>query len=73
MSAKSVIREALGKVYGKPEATAMNIFKGYDVGTGRDGWHFVPFGRTATHLGKSQAEALEMIEQIAEEKREQIV
>lgn len=68
MSVASIIREKLATVYSKGEANAMNIFKGYEVSTHQNGWHFVPLNRTAVFLGKSQKEAIETIEQIAEEK-----
>ena len=66
MTVKSDIRQALKQIMTEGEANACDIWKGYDVGTNEDGWHYVPFGRTATYLGKSKAEAMEFIEQVAD-------
>lgn len=69
MSVASIIREKLAEVYGEGKANAANIFKGYEVSTRQNGWHFIPFNGTAVFLGKNQGEAIETIEQI-EESRE---
>ncbi len=64
MNAKETIRQALKEIMSDDEANACSIWKGYDNGTGRTGWHVTRFGETATHYGTSVAEAVEMIEDI---------
>ena len=64
MTVKSEIRQALKRIMTEGEANACAIWKGYDIGTNRNGWHYVPFGQTATYLGKNKAEAMEFIEEI---------
>lgn len=70
MSVASKIRKALSGIMSEGEANAAYVGKGYhyDGSIESNGWHFVPFGRTAVHLGENEAEALEMIEQIKEER-----
>ena len=67
-TAKQRIEAALYSIMSQDEANACVVWKGYDVATNETGWHCVPFGQTATFLGESLAEALEMIAQIAEER-----
>ena len=70
MSVESKIREALKGIMSKGEANACRIDKGYhyDGSIESNGWHYIPFGRTAVHLGENEAEALGTIEQIKEER-----
>jgi hypothetical protein len=70
MFTQSKIRNALKTFMTTGEANACNIFKGYDVSTGRTGWHFTRFGSTPTYLGKSETEALATIEDIHQSKIE---
>ena len=62
---KRKIQEALKQFMTEGDANACNVFKGYDVASGKDGWHYTPFGGIAVYLGKSEGEALETIEDIA--------
>jgi len=64
------IRTALKSIMSEGEANACRISKGfeYDGSQQRNGWHFTRFNSTPTYLGKSVTEALETIEQIAEER-----
>lgn len=65
MSAKQTIKEMLKGIYDDGEVNAMQIWKGYDVGTGRNGWHYKEFGRSEAHyLGKSVEEAREYVEDV---------
>lgn len=67
MNAKEQIKTALSEIMPVSVANACHVFKGYDVGTGRTGWHYIPFGSVAQYLGKSLDEALEVIEDKAAE------
>ena len=64
MNAKETIRQALKQIMSDGEANACSIWKGYDNGTGRTGWHVVKFGETATYYGATVAEAVETITDI---------
>lgn len=65
MNAGQQITAMLKEVYGDGEVNAMQIWKGYDVGTGRNGWHYKEFGRSEAHyLGKSVEEAREYVEDV---------
>lgn len=68
MKAQQQIKEALKKIMSEGEANACQVFKGYDVGTGLTGWHFIRFGSTATYLGDNLPDALETIDRIEEER-----
>lgn len=70
MSVKSKIKQALKSIMSEGEANAAYVGKGYhnEGSIESNGWHFVPFGRPAVHLGENESEALEMIEQIKEER-----
>ena len=70
MNAKARIQEALKRIMSEGEANACQIWKGYDAGTWQTGWHYEPFGRTATCLGNSVTEALQTIADIAVERSE---
>jgi hypothetical protein len=61
---RKAIRESLKKIMSDGEANACSIWKGYDNGTGRTGWHIVKFGETATYYGKSVEEVIEAIDDI---------
>lgn len=46
--------------------TAMQIWKGYDVSTGKTGWHMRDFGRSNVHyMGASIAEVTEWCADVA--------
>lgn len=65
MNAGRQITAMLKEVYDDGEVNAMQIWKGYDVGTGRNGWHYKEFGRSEAHyLGKSVEEAREYVEDV---------
>lgn len=51
MKAIDKIRLALKQLKGNGYGNACHIWKGYDVATGQNGWHYVPFGETAIYLG----------------------
>lgn len=70
MTVASKIRQALNGIMSEGEANACNIQKGYhyDGSQESNGWHYTPFGRQPVSLGSNEAEALETIEQIAEER-----
>ena len=70
MSYISTIRKALHRIMSPGEANACNIFKGYAMSTGESGYHYVPFNSTAVYLGKNLSQALETIDQIADEREE---
>ena len=64
MNGKEKIRNALKNIMSDGDANACQIWKGYDNGTGRTGWHVQKFGKTATYYGASVSEAVEMIEEV---------
>ena len=65
MNAKQQIKDMLKEVYDDGDVNAMQIWKGYDVSTGRTGWHYKWFGRSEAHyMGNSVAEAREYIEDV---------
>ena len=70
MSVASKIRKALKGIMSEGEANACNIQKGYHYNgsTESNGWYYTPFGRQPVSLGDNEAEALETIEQIKEER-----
>ena len=51
MKAVDKIRLALKQLKGDGYGNACQIWKGYDASTRKDGWHYVPFGKTAIYLG----------------------
>jgi len=57
------IKQALAKSgrWTQGDVNAMYIFKGYNVGTGRTGWHVVPFGLGVFYIGATVAEAVDDI------------
>lgn len=59
------IREMLKKIYPDGEVNASQVWKGYDNGTGRTGWHVQKFGENAQYMGKSVAEVAEYVEDVA--------
>jgi len=69
MSVASKIKNAMKKFMGEGEVEACYVGKGYhyDGSIESNGWHYIPFGSTAVHLGENEAEALEMLEQMDEE------
>ena len=62
-AANDQIRKALAALIGARAANSAVIWSGYDNGTGRTGWHYVPFGKTAVFLGASLSDALAFIGQ----------
>jgi hypothetical protein len=62
MNAEQKIRMELKNQFGEGRGNACQVWKGYDVGTNRTGWHYVPFGETARYLGKSVSEAIEKLQ-----------
>ena len=64
MNAKQQIREMLKEMMPEGEANACEIFKGFAVDTGENGWHYKHFGRSEHHyMGKSLREAKEFVEE----------
>ena len=62
MNAAQKIKNILKEVYEDGDVNAMTIWKGYDVSTGRTGWHYRWFGRSEAHcMGNSVEEAREYI------------
>lgn len=62
MDAKATIKKMLKERYAAGDVEAMLIFKGYDVGTHRYGWHYRFFGRSnAIFCGKSLRDAKEFL------------
>ena len=70
MNAETRIRANLTRIMPSGEANAAAVWKGYDVGTGQNGWHYVPFGKTAIFLGSNVTEALATIDDIAGERED---
>jgi hypothetical protein len=62
-TAKEQIEQALitSGTMTEGEANAARIFKGFDAGTGENGWHVEPFGKVAYYVGATIAEAVETI------------
>lgn len=59
------IREMLKEIYPDGEVNAMQIAKGWNVSTGRTGWHATEFGRSdAMYMGKSLKEVAEFIDAV---------
>jgi len=69
MSAESRINRKVADVYG---VGSPNVYRGTDYDGVRQafGWWYRPFGSNPIFLGASEAEALEMLEQVAESRRE---
>ena len=68
MSAKAEITQKLMKVYDPADVRAGQVFKGfaYDGHRETDGWWYQPFNGQPIWLGKSKAEALEAVDDIAD-------
>lgn len=62
MTAENQIRHRLELLMPVADANACGIFKGYSHNTGKTGWHYIRFGRTATFIGTNLADALKWIE-----------
>lgn len=63
--ATETVKALLKTIYEDADVNAMQIWKGYDVSTGRNGWHYKEFGRSEAHyLGKSVEEAREYVEDV---------
>ena len=69
MNAQERIRKALKSLMSDGEANACQVFKGYNMGTGKTGWHFARFGQSATFIGNNLVEALEWIEVEEDQRR----
>ena len=70
MSVAYKIQKALKSIMTDGEANACHVFKGYEMGTGQNGWHYTPFGRNSFYLGKNENDAMEHIEMISDEQEE---
>lgn len=57
-----IIKKHLTKIMTEGDVSAGWVLRGYNVGTGKTGWHFVPFGQQAIYLGKNAKEARETID-----------
>jgi hypothetical protein len=68
MKAKNRIRKALETIMDAGEANACQVYKGWDFGgiVQAYGWWYRPFNRPSVYLGKSVANALAVIKDIAE-------
>lgn len=64
MNAGQKVVKMLKEVYPEGDVNAAQIWKGYDVGTGRSGWHYRPFGETAQYVGRDLNEVQEYVEDI---------
>ena len=74
MNAREQIETLLKIIYDPADVNAMQIWKGYDAGTGENGWHYKNFGRSdAQYLGKSVAEVREYIDEASATFRAQYV
>jgi hypothetical protein len=62
MTTKEKIEKAIAEI----RDFTGNVYKGFDVATQREGWHWVPFNHVAIYLGRNEAEALETVEYMAE-------
>jgi len=69
MSAISRLQMKAAELYGDNSA---NIYKGndYDGTMQQTGYWYRPFGRNPIFLGASEGESLQMLEQVAESRRE---
>jgi hypothetical protein len=65
MNAAQKICELLKEVYEDGEVNAAQVWKGYDNGNGRAGWHYQPFGQNAQYMGKNLAEVQEYVEDVS--------
>ena len=67
MSAKSRIAQKVTEVYGD---NSPNVYKGTDYSGAiqATGWWYRAFGQTSTWLGRSEAEALEILDQVVQER-----
>lgn len=65
MNAEQQIVAMLKEIYEAGDVNAMQIWKGYDVSTGRNGWHYKHFGRSeALCMGASVDEAREYADEV---------
>lgn len=65
MNAMMKIKTMLKEIYDDGDVNAMEIFKGWTVETGLNGWHYRKFGRSEhLFMGKSVAEAREYVEDV---------
>jgi hypothetical protein len=68
MNAGQKVVKMLKEVYLEGEVNAAQIWKGYDVGTGRSGWHYQPFGQNAQYVGASVAEVKEYVRSVLDDR-----
>jgi hypothetical protein len=74
MNAKQQVKELLKTVFDSGDVEAMAIWKGYDVMTGQNGWHYKKFNSSsANYMGKSVAEVKEYVDETAATWRAQYV
>jgi hypothetical protein len=64
MNAAQKIAKMFKSIYPDGEVNASRIWKAYDVGTGKNGWHYQPFGETAQYVGRDLNEVQEYVEDI---------
>lgn len=65
MNAMTKIKNMLKEVYEDGVVNAMEVFKGYAVDTGLNGWHYRHFGRSEhIFLGSSVDEARETVDEL---------
>lgn len=61
-----MVAALLKSIYEDGEINAAHIWKGYDVSTGRTGWHLQWFGtQGAEFLGESVSEVEEYVNEVA--------
>jgi hypothetical protein len=65
MNAGQKVVKMLKEVYEDGEVNAAQVWKGYDNGTGREGWHYQGFNENAQYLGKNLAEVQEYVEDVS--------
>jgi hypothetical protein len=66
-SASEMVAALLKTIYPEGEVNAMRIWKGYDVSTGRTGWHIQEFGRSdCQYIGGSVSEVEEYVDAVAD-------
>lgn len=61
------VKALLKTIYEDADVNAMQIWKGYDVSTGRTGWHIQWFGTSgAEYIGGSVSEVEDFVNEVAE-------
>ena len=65
--ARETVKALLKTTYDDADVNAMQIWKGYDVSTGRTGWHIQWFGTSgAEYIGGSVSEVEDFVNEVAE-------